>query len=688
MSQQQPKRSYSTALAEDNPISSISTGPGPPNNPTNIRLNSVNPIWMVASDTERYLLLEDPETNDVLMPLIYMKHILEANYSRKLSSLKHRLVSIPPGGPLAKQEGLLYWQWAFESPHNIKVIVRNEIGEATPQGHLRLVLVPIVYNALVSRHECRSTPLFRALHCAMRTSTYWPLLRPLPDIVVKQLDESCGLPQEPPLPEPLFQGPRILESTALKYMFMFKNQYEVEVLKKARTTGPANGDAGKALVTEALQHGSVAQHQPTDLMDVMKTGGTRGPKGRNRQLGAGRGGGGDGVGGGELSGQDPMSAHYQQAGMGVGAGAYHSSDPAAVKQREEMANVVERKLFDVVQELGRLKACMLQLYGAVLSVTTQQATSFPPPPPPPLGLGLPPTAHIPANAPPRPSLPRMPPPTTAAAAAPAGMAFLQPAPAPTPTTITALPHIPNPAMTVDGAAAPVPGGAAATATAAIATATNTATLPLPPSQQSQQDLAPILQGLQNSLMGGGSENSFDGLVAALQAGVGASQEIVGIGGGSDGGIGGGIEALTKSLLGLASQSQQQGALSLPLLSERGVPLLMPSISSPQNINANATNQHQHQADPNVPTTTTMTTMTTAKHTPPPPPAAGDAVEIAKNEENSPVPVSVPVLASVPEEGGHPGASEEEREDEDEGMAAAAAMGVIAAAMAGGGFPSS
>lgn len=41
----------------------------------------------------RYLFLEDPETGDVLMPLIYMKALLEANYSRKLASLKHRVVN-------------------------------------------------------------------------------------------------------------------------------------------------------------------------------------------------------------------------------------------------------------------------------------------------------------------------------------------------------------------------------------------------------------------------------------------------------------------------------------------------------------------------------------------------------------------------------------------------------------------
>ena len=83
----------------------------------------------------RYLLLEDMETGDVLMPLIYMKSVFEANYSRKLSSSRHRMVVVPPESELSNRAaGCLYWQWAFESPHNVKVVVRKELGEEnTPQ---------------------------------------------------------------------------------------------------------------------------------------------------------------------------------------------------------------------------------------------------------------------------------------------------------------------------------------------------------------------------------------------------------------------------------------------------------------------------------------------------------------------------------------------------------------------------
>ena len=45
------------------------------------------------------------------------------------------------------------------------------------QGHLCLVLLPIVYNAMAQRSDLRITPFFKALHRAMKRSTYYPLLR-------------------------------------------------------------------------------------------------------------------------------------------------------------------------------------------------------------------------------------------------------------------------------------------------------------------------------------------------------------------------------------------------------------------------------------------------------------------------------------------------------------------------------
>ena len=87
----------------------------------------------------RYLLLEDADTGDMLMPLIYMKPVFETNYSRKLSSLKHRLVTIPADVQLpdGRANAYLYWRWAFEAPPHVKLLVRQELGDNnTPQVSL------------------------------------------------------------------------------------------------------------------------------------------------------------------------------------------------------------------------------------------------------------------------------------------------------------------------------------------------------------------------------------------------------------------------------------------------------------------------------------------------------------------------------------------------------------------------
>lgn len=52
--------------------------------------------------------------------------------------------------------------------------VATSVGAA--QGHLRLVLATIVYNAMAQKACLRLLPLFGALSAAMRASTYSPLL--------------------------------------------------------------------------------------------------------------------------------------------------------------------------------------------------------------------------------------------------------------------------------------------------------------------------------------------------------------------------------------------------------------------------------------------------------------------------------------------------------------------------------
>ena len=68
------------------------------------RAPASSPLAPPASS--RYLLLEDPETGDVLMPLIYLKAIFQANYSRKLAAMKHRQVT---GGCCCRRR--CRWRW-------------------------------------------------------------------------------------------------------------------------------------------------------------------------------------------------------------------------------------------------------------------------------------------------------------------------------------------------------------------------------------------------------------------------------------------------------------------------------------------------------------------------------------------------------------------------------------------------
>ena len=121
----------------------------------------------------RYLLLEDGDTGDILMPLIYMKAVFEANYSRKLSSLKNRLVVIPSDQELSvgRPNTYLYWQWAFESPPNVKLLVRQELGEEnTPQViHLQISLCNVSSHFFLRRKGiCRCMLLSLPVHSGVR----------------------------------------------------------------------------------------------------------------------------------------------------------------------------------------------------------------------------------------------------------------------------------------------------------------------------------------------------------------------------------------------------------------------------------------------------------------------------------------------------------------------------------------
>eukprot|EP00850_Spirogloea_muscicola_P009265 SM000051S17625 [mRNA] locus=s51:642675:644994:- [translate_table: standard] len=188
-------------------------------------------LWLRPAAGDPVMLLEDRDTGDVLLPLVYMKvrrppasgaplpegllavaSVFAANYSRKLSSLKHRLVlckqpaaseaGVPAAGRISSKD-FLYWTWAFEAPHEVKVLARQALGdEQAPQGHLRLilrtcgclicscwhVLLPIVYSAKAQKKALRDMPFFHALHHAMRASAYYRLVELLPTSVQAEVD--------------------------------------------------------------------------------------------------------------------------------------------------------------------------------------------------------------------------------------------------------------------------------------------------------------------------------------------------------------------------------------------------------------------------------------------------------------------------------------------------------------------
>ncbi len=111
-----------------------------------------------------------------------MRSILEANYSRKLAALKNREVNIPKDSEMKSKQGLLHWHWAFECPPVIKLMVKTHLNESKAQGHMRLVLLPIVYNAMGDKANLRAHPLFVAMDREMRRSNYWPLVHHPPSV--------------------------------------------------------------------------------------------------------------------------------------------------------------------------------------------------------------------------------------------------------------------------------------------------------------------------------------------------------------------------------------------------------------------------------------------------------------------------------------------------------------------------
>jgi len=335
-------------------------------------------------------LLEDPDTGDVLMPLIYMKEILQSNYSRKLASLKNRLVTVPEEGLMGyKQEGLLYWQWAFESHQNIKHIVRQELGdEATPQGHLRLVLVPIIYNALAQKPELREIPLFTALHKAMKRSNYYQLLRPPEPEIIAELESTMpGIDIDPPL----FPGPKDIKKTALKYVFFFKDHDEVEARKKLRTTAPPPSDV--LVDTRRLSR---------DTLDQSYTNNEDGDDQNDNDDGDN-----DKNGSPERLKMKEMSVPQYLGGKGVPGSA--NANTAGDNTLDFLRRLVEEKFDEMQKEIDTLKHSLLSIYAMAIPHFSDPKPAVIPGyygvVPPPMSMPIPMPAEFLAMHPPPPSAP-------------------------------------------------------------------------------------------------------------------------------------------------------------------------------------------------------------------------------------------------------------------------------------------
>lgn len=79
----------------------------------------------------RYLLLEDRQTGDILIPLSQLKETLKKNSSRLITHCLNRMVVQPSDADFGKhnQGHDLYWVGTFESPKNVKAVIKKEVGE-------------------------------------------------------------------------------------------------------------------------------------------------------------------------------------------------------------------------------------------------------------------------------------------------------------------------------------------------------------------------------------------------------------------------------------------------------------------------------------------------------------------------------------------------------------------------------
>jgi hypothetical protein len=189
---------------------------------------------------EPFLLLIEKKTGNVFTLLVYLKSLLDSNYSRKVSHLMNREVNIPTAVAIPEEkQKLIHWKWAEESSSELKDYLKKHVFEEkrveSPTGHLMLVVLPVAYVALVRYEDAQCKPLTLAFHRAMRHSTYWPWLPGMDkkEELVRRLDELSGFDANN-VDQKLFHGPVDFIETATKFMFAFPSEAEKDKYKKGR----------------------------------------------------------------------------------------------------------------------------------------------------------------------------------------------------------------------------------------------------------------------------------------------------------------------------------------------------------------------------------------------------------------------------------------------------------------------
>lgn len=195
--------------------------------------------WLEADCERRYLLVIDLDTGDVMTLLMHASELFGDNYSRKLSNIKYSTVTPMAGHALEAQLTGMCWEPAFESPYHVKAAIRTMMPDIS-SGHLRLILLPVLYNALVEQPQLHETPLYIALHAAIMASSYGPLVHGAGSLFGKAHAGVCTRSVKYSIKTsqadwpPIFQGPQNLTLSVGKYMVLHQELLDSKRLRQSQ----------------------------------------------------------------------------------------------------------------------------------------------------------------------------------------------------------------------------------------------------------------------------------------------------------------------------------------------------------------------------------------------------------------------------------------------------------------------